>query len=173
MIWFAATDADFARLFRLRVEPRGLDPFTRKPLTIIGPAFDPERLNALASFEVSHLEPHAIRVLFGDDALVEVDRATSPDVSAQYAPFFAKNAACTHRLAQDAAARLAVGADGFAERLLARNLHAGGAIAMSDALRTTIEAPGDGASLEDELVHAFLALLAVAGDGSLYALELE
>jgi hypothetical protein len=173
MVWFAATDAELAETIQLRVQRAGVDPFHKKPITIVGPKCDMERLGALPSFTVQYFEPPVVDVLLGRDALVELDHDTSPDASPELAPYVRGGGYLVHRLAQDAAARLASGAEGFAARLAERGLQAGAVIAISDALGRTLSAPLPADSAEDELVAAFSALLAAAGGGSIFAIGYE
>jgi hypothetical protein len=168
MTWFAATDEVFAEVVRLQQKLTGRDPFTRASITIMGPTYDNDRLSELPFFQVGHLDPEVVALLFGTDGLVELDRSTSPDASEQYRPYLERAGLRVYRLAQDASARLAARAASFAVTLAEREEELRIEVAVSEALERS---EGDAARPPDwDLVTAFTALLGAAGGGAIFGL---
>jgi hypothetical protein len=176
MIWFAATDEELAQVVELESVRKGIDPFTRAPITFRGPTYDDARLRARSFFEVDGVPAEVVDVLFGPGALIALGRTTCADASDLYRPHLERSGVFVYRLAadaRDASARLARGYPGFAARLAERDLDAGATSVSLSAELSYREGDEPFASAEDELIAAFQALLAGAAGRSIFGIEVR
>lgn len=170
--WFLATNELVAERFELRVAREVRDPSTGGAMQIVGPVW--ETLSDLAFFQIDGLDLGIVALLFGVEALEELDRTRALSGTAEGQSTFETGLPALHRVPAEAVAAFqrdlrnrTQRAKSFGERARAKGLRSGVDIGASPPFLERSGAwRGDVLpDAESELFEAFATLLEDAEPG--------
>lgn len=170
--WFLATNELVAERFQLRVVREVRDPFSGGAMSVAGPVWEP--LSDLPYFQIEGIDLNAVALLFGIDALEELDRTRArsgtPEGQSTFEnglPALVRVPAAAVAAFQEGLANRSLRARSFGERVRAQGLRVGIDIGASPPF---LERSGAWRAevlpdTETELFEAFVTLLEDAEPG--------